>query len=227
MVKWSLIILAIICIMASVLWFSNAKAKKFIEDVGPLFSVIATLLALTIFLQFYNEFSKTKKEDEAKKQEERVRLNSKMVALGSEIINDIQLCNLFEAEKGNHLNGTEVPNIYFEYSVMSNMVINGDINHHKLRSELASLITQMKSINNLVQSQQQLMIFKNFAPADRQEALKQRTITSMTLLHSKIPLIRQQLAETEPLFKDLWNNPQKFIDEKYLKDNMVPEALIR
>lgn len=227
MVKWSLIILVLICTTASVLWFSNVNAKNFIEDIGPLFSVIATLLALTIFLQFYNEFTKTKKEGEAKKQEEKARLNSKMVALGSEIINNIQLCNLFEAEKGNHLKGTEVPNIYFEYSVMNNMIINGDINHHKLRAELSSLIVQMKSINNLIQSQQQLMIFKNFAPADRQEALKQRTLTSMTLLHSKTPLIRQQLAETEPLFKDLWNNPEKFIDEKYLKDSMVLEALIR
>lgn len=227
MVKWTLIILACICVTVAIFWFANTKTKKFIVDIGPLLSVISSLLALTVFLQFYNEIEKTKNESQEKRQEEKARLNSKMVALGSEIINNIQLCNLFEAEKENQLKGIEVPNVFFEYSVMDNMIISGDITYHKLRSELSSLMAQMKSINRLIQTQQQLMIFKNFAPEDRQDALKQRTITSMILLHSKVPLIRQQLAATEPLFKELWNNPEKFIDENYLKDKMLPEALIR
>lgn len=227
MVKWTLIILAIICIATSILWFCNEKIKKFIEDIGPLFSVIATILAVTIFLQFYNEFSKSKKEEETKKCEEKAKHNSKMVALGSEIINNIQICNLFESEKENHLTGIEVPNIYFEYSVMENMIINGDITHHKLRAEMTSLIIQMKSINNLIFSQQQLMLFKGFAPADRQETLKQRTIISMELLHSKIPLIRIQLTEAESLFREFWNNPKQYINEEYLKDNLLKEAPVR
>lgn len=227
MVKWTLIILGLICLAVSILWFSDESAKKFINEIGPLLSIIATLLALTIFLQFYNEFEKTKKDTKVRKQEERAKLNSKMVALGSEIINNIQLCNLFIEDKPRHLTGNEVPNIYFEYSVMNNMVINGEINHHKLRSELTSLISQMKSINSLIQTQQQLMIFKSFAPNENQDALKNRTITSMVLMHSKIPLIRHQLTEIEPFFKELWNNPEKFIDEKYLKEKMIPEALMR
>lgn len=227
MVKWTLIILAIICITTSILWFCNDKANKFIEDIGPLFSVIATILAVTIFLQFYNEFSKSKKEEEIKRIEERARHNSKMVALGSEIINSIQICNLFESEKENHLKGEEVPNVYFEYSVSENMIINGDITHHKLRAELTSLIMQMKSINSLIFSQQQLMLFKGFASNDKQEALKQRTIISMELLHSKTPLIRQQLIKVEPLFRELWNNPEEYINEEYLKNNLLKEALVR
>jgi hypothetical protein len=227
MVKWTLIILACLCVTITIFWFNSPKAKKFIDDIGPLFSVISSLLALTVFLQFYNEIEKTKNESKEKRQEEKARLNSRMVALGSEIINNIQLCNLLEDEKENHLKGIEVPNVLFEYSVTDNLVVSGDITYHKLRSELTSLMAQMKSINNLIQAQQQLMIFKNFAPVDRQEALKQRTITSMALLHTKVPLIRQQLAATEPLFKELWNNPEKFIDEAYLKDKMLPEALIR
>ena len=227
MVKWTLIILGLICFAISIFWFRDVRAKKFVTDIGPLLSIIATLLALTIFLQFYNEFEKTKKDNEVKKQEERAKLNSKMVALGSEIVNNIQLCNLFNDDKQRHLTGNEVPNIYFEYSVMNNMVINGEITHHKLRAELTSLISQMKSINSLIQTQQQLMIFKSFAPNENQVALKNRTIASMVLMHSKIPLIRHQLGETEPLFRELWNNPEKYIDEKYLKEQMLPEALIR
>ena len=220
MVIFSLIILVIICVLVSILWFKKPSARKFIKDNGPLFSAIATLIALTVFIQFY-------RDNQEKSQEEMAKHNSKMVALGSEIINNVELCNLFEAEKEGHLKGVEVPNIFFEYSVMSSMIMNGDITHHKLRAELTSLKAQMESINRLIQTQQQLMIFKSFAPLDRQEALKQRTIVSMLLLHSKTPLIRQQLAATEPLFKEFWNNPEKYMDESYLKNNMLPEALIR
>lgn len=227
MVKWSLIILALICLAISILWLSSTNAKKIIEEINPLFSVIATVLALTIFLQFYNEVKKVNDENQQKRLVEKARLNSKMVALGSEIINNIQLCNLYESEKENHLKGIEVPNIFFEYSVMNSMIINGDITYHKLRAELTSLMAQMKSINSLVQTQQQLMIFKNFASLDRQESLNQRTIASMTLFHSKVPLIKQQLIEVEPLFKELWNHPERYIDENYLKEKMIPEALIR
>ncbi|PIF59814.1 hypothetical protein [Flavobacterium sp. 2] len=95
MVKWTLIFLAIICIATSIFWFCNDKANKFIEDIGPLFSVIATILAVTIFLQFYNEFSKSKKEEEIKRLEERAIHNSKMVALGSEIINISQIAQIY------------------------------------------------------------------------------------------------------------------------------------
>lgn len=227
MIKWTLIILAIICIATSVFWFCNERFKKFIEDIGPLFSVLASLLAVTIFLQFYNDYSKSKKDEDLKKQEEKARHNSKMVALGSEIMNNIQICNLYDAERENHLTGKEVPNIYFEYSVIENMIINGDITHHKLRAELTSLILQMKSINNLILSQQQVMIFKNFASVDRFADIQQRTISSMSLLHAKTPLIKKQLIEVEPLFRELWDNPEIYITDDYLKNKLLNEAQLR
>jgi fucose permease len=227
MIKKILITLGILCVTIIILWFACPLSRSFFESLGSLFTLISSLLALTVFLNFYIEIEKAKNENEQKRKEEKMKFNSRMTALGSEIVNNIQLCDLFESERENHINGNEVPNLYFEYSVMSNMIINGDITYHKFRAELTSLILQMKSINNLILSQQQLMIFKNFAPTEKYEALKNRTINSMKLLHSKVPIIKDQLVSTQPLFEEFWENPDKFIDEQYLKEKMIPEALIR
>lgn len=227
MIKWSIIFLILITVISSILWFYSPKMKKFIEENGPLFSAIATLVGLTVFIQFYSENEKTRIENQEKRQEEKAKFNARMVALSSEIVNDILLCNLFNADKERHISGTEVPNVLLEYSVMSSMIINGDITSHRLRAELTSLKGQMESLNRLIELQQQLMIFKNFAPPERQEGLKQRTIASMTLLHKKVPLIRKQLADTQPLLEDFWNDPEKYSNEDYLKNRLLPEALVR
>jgi hypothetical protein len=227
MIKIILGIFGTLCISIIFSWFYSPYIKELILELNPLFSLIASLLALTIFLQFYYEFNKAKNERKEKIAEGKAKMNSKMVALGSEIINNIQLCNLFESDKERHLQGVEVPNVYFEHSVSENMIINGEITFHKLRSELGSLSTQMKSLNSLINSQKQLMIFKGFAPIERRVDLTQSTINSMRLLHSKIPLIKKQLIEIEPLFKEQWDNPKKYIEENYLKDKMLTDALIR
>jgi len=226
-VLWTLIILGILCLTITILWFTYPKSKSFFESLGSLFTLVSSILALTIFLQFYVELEKAKSDNKQKRTEEKAKFNSRMTALGSELVNNIRLCNLYVAEKENNLKGIEVPSILFDYSVMNNMIINGDITSHKLRAELSSLLAQMIALNNLIQTQQQLMIFKNFAPNERQDALKMRTITIMIFFHSKIPLIKNQLIKTEPLFTEFWNEPEKFLDEKYLKENFLPDALIR
>ena len=113
MTKLLVSLLILLCITSWFLWFYSPKAKNFIEVNGPLFSIIATLGGLAVFIQFYSEVEKSSRENQEKRQEEKAKLNSKMVALGSEIVNNIQLCNLFESEKDSNLKGVEVPNVLF------------------------------------------------------------------------------------------------------------------
>jgi len=227
MIKWILISLGLICISITFLWFKNDAAKTFINNVGPLFSLVSSILALTIFLQFYNDFKKSQKENDEKITLEKAKLNSKMVSLGTEMMNNILICNLFEGDKERHLLGIEAPNITFEYFVMEDMLKNGEIIHHKLRAELTSIIFQMKALNRIIETQAQIMSFKRFVETDRLNDIKADTINSMKILHLKISGLRTQIVNCDPFFKELWNNPDKFKSEKYLKENLHIEGVIR
>nr|WP_199158973.1 hypothetical protein [Pedobacter sp. ASV2] len=227
MIKTILWTILLICILITVLWFQNESVKTFINEIGSLVTVLSSIIALSVFLQFYNEFKKARLENEEKLKLERATLNSKMVSLGTEILNNIMICNLFIGDKPAHLAGTEAPNITFEYSVMSTLLNNGDILHHKLRAELTGIIFEMKALNRIVETQSQIMVYKSLVDVSRLSDIKTTMINSLSIFHSKVPSLRTRLADCQPFFEALWNKPEDFQDEKYLKEQLITEGVIR
>ena len=159
--------------------------------------------------------------------EERAKFNSRMTALASEIISNIQICNLFNSEKDDYLNGFTVPGIRFNFVVAQDMIRTGEITHHKLRSELMSLISQMRSVNTVIEQSVSLMLAKSTADKERKAEIKAMMIHTMKNLLNHIDPIRNQLTDTQSYFDEFWNSPEEFQKEDYLRKKLIPDALIR
>ncbi len=194
---------------------------------APLLTCLACIAALTVFLQFYLTLKLDAETTERHSIEERAKFISRMTALASEILNNIQICNLMNSEKDSYLNGTMVPGVRFEFVVAEDMIRTGEIAHHKLRSEMMSLVFQMRSVNSVIEQNMSLMMTKGMAAQSQQAELKFRMVHSMKNLLKHIEPIRNQLAGTQSYLEEFWNSPEKFQKEEYLRKNLLPDALIR
>jgi hypothetical protein len=159
--------------------------------------------------------------------EERAKFNSRMTALGSEIINNIQICNLLNSERTDYLNGATVPGIRFDFSVTQDMIRTGEITHHKLRAELISLIAQMRSVNDVIEQNISLMMTKNMVDQKRQAEIKKMMVHTTENVLNHVDHIKNQLAGTQSYFEEFWSSPEKFEKDDYLRKKLLPDALIR
>jgi branched-subunit amino acid ABC-type transport system permease component len=227
MIKASLVLLVVLCVAILAAWFWRPAWRPIIERSSPVFSLLASIATLTIFLQFYQTFQQSTADATEKKREACAHFNSRMTALASEVLANISTCNLFAAEKEDYISGVTVSGIRFRYDVASDMIRTGEITHHKLRAELMSLISQMQSLNTVIEQNMQLMITKSMADPARQDVIRERLAASMQQLLTHTEKIRSQLANTQPLLDEFWQNPQRFTDESYLRDRLIPDGLIR
>jgi hypothetical protein len=132
-------------------WFSRPAWRQTIESGSSVFSLVASILTLSVFLQFYQTYRQAADDAAEKDRQRRARFVARMSALSSEILSNILTCNLFDGEKDAYLAGTTVPGIRFRYDVAADMIRSGEITHHKLRAELMSLISQMESLNTVIE----------------------------------------------------------------------------
>jgi hypothetical protein len=227
MIRAILILLALTCVGIMVAWFARPAWRQTIKSGSPVFSLIASILTLTVFLQFYQTYRQAADDAAAKDREIRARFVARMSALSSEILANISTCNLFNGEKDAYLAGTTVPGIRFHYDVAADMIRTGEITHHKLRAELMSLISQMESLNTVIEQNMQLMIAYSTIDPSRQEAIHGRIVSSMQQLLDHAKSVRSQLAATQPLLEEFWKDPQKYANESYLRDRVIPDAVIR
>jgi hypothetical protein len=227
MVRGSLLFLALICITILVAWFSRPAWRQSIESGASVFSLVASIVTLSVFLQFYQVYRQAADDAVERDQQIRARFVARMSALSSEILSNISTCNLFNGEKDAYLAGSTVPGIRFRYDVAADMIRSGEITHHKLRAELMSLISQMESLNTVIEQSMQLMIAKSTIDPSRQDAVRGRIVSSMQQLLKHTSSIRSQLAATQPLLEEFWKDPQKYAAESYLRDRLIPDAVIR
>lgn len=227
MITFVLLTAGALCISIILLWYFSQKWRGRINELAPLLNCLACIAALTVFLQFYMTLMHYRETTKNHLVEERAKFNSRMTALASEIICNIQICNQLISEKATYLNGTTVPGLRFNFAVAQDMIRTGEITHHKLRSELMSLITQMQSINTVIEQNMSLMITKHMADEKRQAEIKILMINTMKKLLSHIDPIRSQLVGTQGYLEEFWNSPEKFQKEDYLRKKLLPDALIR
>ena len=227
MIKASLVLLVLICVAILVSWSALPAWRQTIESLSPVFSLVASIGTLTVFLQFYQTYRQAVQDAAEKDRQIRARFVARMSALKSEVLANILTCNLFNGEKDACLAGTMVPGIRFHYDVAADMIRTGEITHHKLRAELMSLISQMESLNTVIEQNMQFMIAKSTVDPSRQEAVHGRIVSSMQHLLNKAGSVRSQLAATQPMLEEFWKNPQKYSDESYLCDRLISDAVIR
>jgi hypothetical protein len=146
-----------------------------------------------------------------------------MTALASEVIYNIQTCNLLDKEKEEYLSGNTVPNIRFRYDVGNHMLLTGEITHHKLRAALMTLISQMEAMNAVIDQGIQQMILRPSIDPTRLDAIRASSRTHMQYILGRTKLIREQLADTQPFYDEFWKAPEKFNEETYLKDRLIPD----
>lgn len=221
----SLVLLACLAVLAA--WLCNPAWRPIIESASSVFSLVASIAALTVFAQFYITFSQANEATVEKERVARALLISRITALSAEIIGNIQLCNLFEGEKDQYLSGNVVPSMKFRFLVASDLVRSGEITHHKLRAELTSLIMQMEVLNGVIDRGAYQMNFRSALPSAGLEGINRSLTASMHLLLTKAPAVRAQLDATQPLIEEFIKDPRKYADEKYLLGQLMSDGLIR
>jgi hypothetical protein len=120
-----------------------------------------------------------------------------------------------------------VPGVRFEFVVAEDMIRTGEITHHKLRSEMISLVFQMRSVNAVIEQNISLMMTKSMAAQTQQAEITLQMAHSMKNLLNHIDPIRKQLAGTQGYLEEFWNSPEKFQKEEYLRRKLLPDVLIR
>ncbi len=227
MITVTLAFLATLCVAIICLWITVPKWRSRIDELTSLLTCLSSIATLTVFLQFYQTWKLAAEASDAHNKEELAKFNSRMSALASEIVNNIEICNLFNSEKDRYLSGSTVPGIRFEFGVAQDMIRSGEITHHKLRAELVSLITQMRSENAVIQENMTMMITRGIAAPAQQPEIQQRIIRVMTQFMGHVEHIRTQLAGTHGYLEEFWKSPQSFQTEDYLHNKLIPDSLIR
>lgn len=227
MIKIILTLIALLCFALLVSWYLEPSWRETIESASSIFSLLASIVTLTIFIQFYQTYIMWKQSENERERASRAQFTARMTALASEILSNIQTCKMFESEREFYLTGNITPNIRFRYDVSANLIRTGEVTHHKLRAELMSLITQMEALNAMVDMSFQQMIMRPAVDPARLQAMNEWSIRNMEKFLEKITHVRKQLANTETLYDEFWKDPQKFNDETYLHDHLIPDALIR
>lgn len=227
MLKAFIVLIGVMCIAVLITWLGKPAWRPAIESASSVFSLVASVAALTVFAQFYVTFTQSNEAAAEKDRLARALLVSRITALSAEITSNIQICNLMQEEKYLYQSGTTVPGIKFQVFVASDLVSSGEITHHQLRAELMSLIMQMEALNSIVDRSGYQMSFSGAFGKEGSEAMKMSMAASMQLLLSKTPPLKVQLAATQPLIEELLQDPNKYADEEYLRGRLVPDGLIR
>ncbi|QJI28938.1 hypothetical protein HKK55_09500 [Pseudomonas sp. ADAK18] len=227
MLKALLVLIGVLCFAVLIAWLGKPAWREAIESASSVFSLVASVAALTVFAQFYVTFTQSNEAIAEKDRLARALLVSRITALSAEIISNIQVCNLLQGDKDLYQSGTTVPGIKFQFFVASDLIRSGEITHHKLRAELMSLIMQMEVLNSIIERSAYQMSFRGAFGQEGREAMNKSMGASIHLLLSKASLIRVQLAATQPLIEELLQDPNKYADEEYLRSRLVPDGLIR
>jgi len=227
MIKGTIIALFLICVAIIIAWYAVPSWRPHLENASSVFSLVASIIALTVFIQFVYTFQEEAKAHEEIRKSEKAKFTARITALSSEILSNISVCNLFESEKEDYLSGKTVPGIRYEYSVAQNMIQTGEITHHRLRAELMSVISQMRSLNTAIEHAMQLMIFKSMTDPSNDDRIRNALQHSSTHIVNKSEKLRKQLGDMQPLIEEFYKSPLEYGDEKYLKDKLIPDALIR
>lgn len=111
MIVFVISIFGFICLLIILGYSFLPKIRSSIEKASPLFGFIASILALLIFLQFYQTVKDSRLELERHRQEKVNQFNAKMSAIGSELLNNLLLCNVFISEKDGYINGSKMADI--------------------------------------------------------------------------------------------------------------------
>lgn len=227
MLKALLIFIGVMCVAILITWLGKPAWRPAIESASSVFSLVASVAALTVFAQFYVTFTQANDATAEKDRLARALLVSRVTALSAEIASNIQVCNLMQGEQDLYQSGTMVPGIKFQFFVSSDLIRTGEITHHKLRAELMSLIMQMEALNSVIERSAYHMMFRGALGQEGREAINMSMAASMHLLLSKISPLRTQLIETQPLIEELLMDPNKYADEEYLRGKLLSDGLIR
>jgi len=227
MLKSVLSLVLVLCVGLLAAWFCNPAWRQTIESLSTVFSLVASIAALTVFAQFYVTFSQATEAAAEKERVARALLVSRITALSAEIIANIQLCNLFESEQTQYQSGNVVPSMKFRYLVASDLIRSGEITHHKLRAELTSLLMQMEVLNSVIERSAYQMNFRGAFGPTGLESINNSLSAAVHLVLSKAPAIREQLVATQPLIEEFFQDPNKYANEAYLREKLVSEGQIR
>lgn len=218
----SLLFLAIV-----ILWFACNPFDNFVRENSALLSLLGGLSVLAIFIQIYQADRQILLETNKTRIENRARRVSRITALSSEIIANIQTCNLYASERDKFIANHTTPTVRFRYETAIDMIRQGEIGHHQLRANLISIIDQLEIINTLVFMNMLRTHLSTMLPRENVPIYYQSLTASLTQIYDAVAKIRNQLASTQPQIEEFLNNPDNYSKESYLRERLIPDGLIK
>ena len=131
----------LICVLFVIIWFLSKSFRKFIESISSLLSFLTIILALTVFIQLFYSVRVFKLQNDIDQKSQEAIFNSKMAALGSEIIANVRICEIILKNKELYGNAEKVPNNIFVYNTIQDALNSGLVTHHVLRNKLKWLFS--------------------------------------------------------------------------------------
>lgn len=207
----------VICVLLVIIWFQSKSFQKSIEYTSSLQSFLAIILALTVFIQLFYSVRVFKLQNDIDQKSQEAIFNSKMAALGSEIIANVRICEIILENKELYENAEKVPNNIFVYNTIQDALNSGLITHHVLRNKLISVLHRMTVANRTINNSINLFYNQTLVDNYKTAKINKRIILDMDSLIIEVNHIYQIYKEIVTLFEEYWLNYEKYIETDYVK----------
>lgn len=212
-----IIIMAAVFITAIIVWIFSQSVRSFIESNSSLFNFLAVILALSVFIQLFYSVNTFQLQNDINKKSQEAIFNSKMAALGSEIMANVKICEKILKNKELYENAENVPNNIFIYNTIQDAINTGLITNHFLRSKLISVLHRMTVANRTINNSINLFYNQTLVDNNKTTRINKRIILEMDSLIIEVKNIYEIYKELIPLFEEYWRNYEKYIETDYVK----------
>lgn len=209
-----------------ILWFACNPFDNLVRENSALLSLLGGLSVLAVFIQIYQADRQILLEANKTRAENRAHRVSRITALSSEIISNIQICNLYAREREEFIANHTASTVRFRYETAVDMICQGEIGHHQLRANLISIIDQLESINAIIFMNMLRVHLSPMLPSENAPLYYESLRSSLTKMYDLVANIRGQLANTQPQIEEFLSDPDKYLGERYLRERLIPDGLI-
>lgn len=191
---------------------------------------MANLAGLTVFWSLFWTVSQTHEDQIARAQSEKAYFNARMVALRSEILLNIDVCDKILAGREQHLQAVTVPDNTFVLISTEESLRSGELTYNKLRNELRNTYHRMLWANRVMDNSVQLFYSQTLGAPENQQMVNTRIRNVMSALILGVEEIERRLKDLDPLFWPFMKNPHHYDDTvtfgspENAAPNKAPEA---
>lgn len=209
-------VFVIASVVLVILWMIPRTRHK-TEKAGQLLSLLASVAAMTVFVELYWTVDQQKQARAKEQERESAESYARLSTLYSELAGDIQVCERIHRDRTNHLAAVTVPDNFFTFNSIEDILRTGRIRNHSIRNQIRNAYHRMLWANRVMENSVGLFYLQTLVGPQQQALINTRISNAMGMLMGGTEEIRVMLEGVEPLLMFYMENEDTF-SNKALQD---------